>query len=399
MPRHTVAVFVTGLALFASRAAADGIIDTYAGGGPPEGSSGSLQSIGAVGITVDRLTNDLLVTDNDTKRILRASYASGSVTTLAGRTGGGPCGSNLGDGGPAVSACLDFPYHTAVDGAGNVFIADSANHRVRRVDATTGLISTVVGGGPGPRGDGGAATAATLIYPFDVVFDAAGNLFIADTNDHRVRRVDVTGIISTVVSGITPTGLALDGAGDLYVADGGGNRVLRRDAVTGTITLVAGNGTFAFCGDGAPATAACLYVPIDIALDGAGNLYIADRDNYRIRRVDAATGIISTIAGTGQPLFACPHDFGDDGPATSACLGDPYALDLDSGGNVFVADYGTVRIRRIDAASQTITTVLSNGGASSVNVNITGSVWQFNAASTYSGVTTEIGRASCRERV
>ncbi len=364
MLRHPAAVVVSVLALLTGRAAADGIIDTYAGGGPLDGGSAGSISIAALAVTVDRATGDLLVTDLDTKRILRVSAGTGTVTTLAGRSGGGPCGSDIGDGGPAASACLHFPERTAVDGAGNVFIADSGNHRIRRVDATTGLISTVAGGGPGPRGDGGPATAATLVTPFDVAFDSTGNLYVADLGEHRVRRVDATtGIISTFM-GVGGTALAFDAANDLYLADiddPGGNRVLRRDAVTGTITVAAGNGTYAFCGDGMAATAACLYVPIDIALDGAGNLYIVDRDNYRIRRVDATTGIISTIAGTGQPLAVCPHDLGEGGPATSACLGDPYGIDVDSAGNVLIADYGTSRVRRIDAATQTITTVASNG--------------------------------------
>ena len=233
-----------------------------------------------------------------------------------------------GDGGPAASAALDSPAGVAADAAGNLFIADTGNHRVRRVDAATGVITTVAGTGTfGYAGDGGPATSAALAIPSAVAVDAAGNLFIADAGNSRVRRVDAaTGVITTVAGTGAPgyggdggpaTGAALnDPSGWRWTPRAtcssptrATSRVRRVDAATGVITTVAGTGAAGYGGDGGPATAAALNYPAGVAVDAAGNLFIADTYNHRVRRVDAATGVITTVAGTGAAGLG-----GDGGP-------------------------------------------------------------------------------------
>jgi streptogramin lyase len=280
-----------------------------------------------------------------------------------------------GDGGPATGASLYDPTGVAVDSAGNVFVADFNNQRIRRVDATTGIITTVAGNGvPDFIGDGGLATDASLRYPNGVAVDGAGNLFIADWGNERIRRVDaVTGIISTVagtgIPGVggdgglatgaslnSPTGAAVDGSGNLFIADYGNQRIRRVDAVTGIITTVAGIGVQGFAGDGGLATDASLSNPTGVAVDGAGNVFVADTANQRIRRVDAVTGIITTRSGTGIQGFS-----GDGGPAASAGLNNPTGVAVDGAGNLFIADFGNQRIRRVDAVTNIIRTRAGNG--------------------------------------
>src|SRR5439155_1734201 len=280
-----------------------------------------------------------------------------------------------GDGGPATAAQLSLPYGVALDAAGNLFSADWDNARIRRVDAGTGTITTVAGTGTyGFSGDGGPATAAELGAPTGVALDAAGNLFIADWGNARIRRVDAATATITTVAGTgthgfsgdggpatvaelyLPSGVVLDGAGNLFIADLGNARIRRVDAATATITTVAGNGTVGFGGDGGPATAAELWAPNGVALDAAGDLFIADVGNARIRRVDAATATITTVAGNGTVGFG-----GDGGPATAAELMGPSGVALDGAGNLFIADRGNVRIRRVDAGTGTITTVAGDG--------------------------------------
>ncbi len=275
-----------------------------------------------------------------------------------------------GDGGAATAAQLGDPEGVALDAAGNLYIADHVNHVIRKVDAA-GVISTVAGSGTrGFGGDGGAATAARLYDPHGVALDAAGNLYIADTDNHRIRKVDAAGVISTVAGDGTegfggdggaataaqlfyPHGVALDAAGNLYIADGG-NHVIRKVDAAGVISTVAGSGTRGFGGDGGAATAARLFYPHRVALDAAGNLYIADTVNNRIRKVDAA-GVISTVAGSGTRGFG-----GDGGAATAAQLYYPHGVALDAAGNLYIADGGNHVIRKVDAAG-VISTVAGSG--------------------------------------
>jgi sugar lactone lactonase YvrE len=340
--------------------AGNGTIGFSGDGGPA--TSASLRN--PLGVAVDGAGN-LFIADFIDQRIRRVNTA-GTITTVAGNGASGFSG----DGGPATSANLAYPIGVAVDGAGKLFIADWFNERIRRVDAA-GTITTVAGNGTfGFGGDGGPATSASLREPLGVAVDAAGNLLIADTSNQRIRRVDPAGTIMTVAGNGTfgfsgdggpatsgslsfPAGLAVDGAGNLFIADTLNHRIRRVDAA-GTITTVAGNGTLGFSGDGGPATSASLWNPVGVAVDGAGNLLIADSANKRIRRVDTA-GTITTVAGNGLGVFS-----GDGGPATSAGLPAPWGLAVDGAGNLFITDTDNHRVRRVDTAG-TITTVAGNG--------------------------------------
>ena len=294
--------------------------------------------------------------------------AAGTITTVAGG------GSDLGDGGPATSAQLRRPIGIAVDGTGNVYIADNRDHRIRKVD-TSGTITTVAGTGAGGfSGDGGPATSAQLRRPRGVALDGAGNLYIADSENNRIRKVDTSGTITTVAGGGSdlgdggpatsaqlrrPIGVAVDGTGNLYIADTDSYRIRKVDT-SGTITTVAGTGAGGFSGDGGPATNAQLSFPMGVALDGAGNVYIADNFNYRIRKVDTS-GAITTVAGTGAGgLSGDGGDLGDGGPATRAELNQPTGVALDSAGNLYIADLANNRVWKVDT-NGAITTVAGTG--------------------------------------
>ena len=274
------------------------------------------------------------------------------ITTVAGTDAGGFSG----DGGPATQAQLRLPAGMAVDAAGNLFIADAANNAIRRVDTTQQRIATVVGTGiRGFSGDGGPATEAQLASPYGIAVDTAGNLYIADLDNNRLRRVDTQGRITTVVGPIIqgqlmrPGGVAVDGAKNLYISSSENHKVYRLDSQQ-RITTIMGTGADGFSGDGGPATQAQLKSPVGMAVDAAGNLYIADNADNRIRRVDTQ-GRITTIAGTGEEGFS-----GDGGPATVAKLSSPYGVAVDTSGNLYIADTHNSRVRRVDTERQ-ITTI------------------------------------------
>ena len=279
-----------------------------------------------------------------------------------------------GDGQQATNAELYYPRGVAVDTTGNIYIADEGNARIRRVDAKTGLMSTAAGGGTGGLGDGGKAISAELSDVWGVATDKAGNIYISDTYNWRVRKVTLaTGIINTIAGngnyGNSGAGgpatdaeigysvnMKLDTAGNIYFADEGTNTV-HEITTSGIINTVVGSGSYGFCGDGGPATDACLYFPSGVAIDDSGNLYVADLYNTRIRKVTKATGnIISTFAGDGQFGYS-----GDGGPATAAELYEPTGVAVDAHRNVYIADFYNNRIRKVDT-NGIITTICGGSG-------------------------------------
>jgi class 3 adenylate cyclase len=296
----------------------------------------------------------------DGNRVRRVN-ANGTMTTIAGTGNAG----STGDGGPATSADLDGPQAIAVDSAGDVFIADTGNNRVRRVDLR-GIISTIAGSGqPGFGGDGAPANQALLDGPTGVAIGFGPVILIADSGNNRVRVVAADGTIATF-AGTGDKGYAGDGApaisaalagprclavdpyDNVFVADTLNDRV-RRIAVDGTISTVAGTGDQRFSGDHGPARDASLHLaagPLSgggcLAVDGAGDLFIADALNNRVREVNVENGTIATVAGDGRPEFA-----GDNGPASTAGLARPLGVTADSAGHLYVADSDGNRVRRV----------------------------------------------------
>jgi sugar lactone lactonase YvrE len=354
--------------------AATGIITTVAGNGAVGFSGdGALATNASLNLgPLLRMALDgsgnLIFADSQNYRVRRVDAFTHIITTIAGN---GSISSS-GDGGLATAAALNFPSGVALDSAGNLFIAELSGERIRKVDGITKLISTVAGNGTfGFSGDGGPATNATLRGPQAVSVDTAGNVFIADDGNGRVRQVNTSQIITTVAGNgslgdggpatsatlFFPNGVAADGAGNFYIADSINTAVRRVDAVTGAITNLAGiDGFFGFNGDGIPAVSAQLCFPLGVAVDGSRNVFIADVCNNRIRRVDAVSGLITTVAGNGTSGFS-----GDGGLAINASLSSAGALALDSTGNLFIADQNNQRIRRVDAVTGIIATVAGNG--------------------------------------
>ena len=327
----------------------DQLIVTVAGTGQPGYNADNIIATGAnlaypSGIKVDG-NGDFYIADTSNHRVRKVTVINGEITTIAGT---GKPGYN-GDSIVATSAELSYPGDVALDGLGNVYIADTNNHRVRMY--STGIIYAVAGTGvPGYSGDRMLATSAQLNYPVGVAVDGAGNIYIADTQNSLVRKVTtITGKINTICGTdfflAYPSGIALDGMGNIYVSDQGYNFVVKVTASTGMITVIAGTGSRGYNGDNIRATDAKLSYPQGVAVDGEGNVYIADLFNNRIRKVTVSTGIITTIAGTGAFLYN-----GDGILATSASVRAPYGVAVDGMGNVYIAETSNHRIRLIRVA-------------------------------------------------
>jgi sugar lactone lactonase YvrE len=310
----------------------------------------------------------IYIADSQNNRIRPVNTVTGTINTLAGNGTGGFAG----DGGAATSAELKIPFGVAVDSTGNTYIADSQNNRVRMV-SIAGTITTVAGNGSaGSAGDGGPAVSASLSNPTGVALDAVGNLYIADQYNNKIRLVNLAGVISTVAGTGTvgntgdggpatsatlyyPGGVALDGLGSLYIADTNNQRIRKVNISTGTITTVAGSGSVGYSCAAGVATAVGLHNPFGVAADGSGNIYIADTYNQCIRKV--ASGNISTLAGNGVASFS-----GDGGPATSAALNYPSGVAVDGVGDIYIADVANSRVRMVSPLG-TITTLAGTGVA------------------------------------
>ncbi|MEU6957924.1 RICIN domain-containing protein [Streptomyces sp. NPDC045714] len=297
----------------------------------------------------------LYFSDRDNHRIRRIT-ADGKISTVAGTGAAG----FKGDNGPAASAQLKSPRGMTADSAGTLYVADSQNHRIRKITAD-GKISTVAGTGTaGFGGDGGPATAAQLNLPYGVTVDSTGVLYVADGGNHRVRKIAADGKISTVAGTGTagfggdggtavsallkwPNTVVSDGAGTLHIADGSNHRV-RRVTPDGKIITVAGMGTAGFGGDGGPAASAQLNIPTGLVVDSTGTLYFSDQLNHRVRKV-TSDGKTSTVAGTGTAGSG-----GDGGPGMSAQLNTPIGLAVDCVDTLYIADLFNHRIRKIPSA-------------------------------------------------
>jgi uncharacterized protein (TIGR03437 family) len=352
---------VTAQAVFAQR-----VITTFAGTDtiPIAGGIPAIQaSIGVNAVNADRSGN-FYVSDEFQNVVLKVD-SQDNIFVIAGNG----IQTFSGDGGLAVNASLNEPQAVAVAANGEIYISDSFNHRIRKIDSQ-GIITTVAGNGqPGFSGDGGPATLASLNRPYRIALDSSGNLYIVDSLNDRVRKVDTAGIITTVAgtgqAGFAgdggpaslarlgnPVGIAIGPDDRLYIADKDNHRVRKVDQ-NGVITTIAGTGQAGFSGDGGPALNATFNQTYGLDFDSSGNLYVVDYVNDRIRRIDKF-GVITTVAGNGQRGFA-----GDGGPATDAPLEFPFSVAIDSSSRILISDTFNNRIRRV--TSGVISTAAGNG--------------------------------------
>jgi sugar lactone lactonase YvrE len=295
-------------------------------------------------------SGNLYILDYTTSRIRKVA-TNGIITLYAGTTAG-----FSGDGGAASAAKLNVPTGLACDGAGNVFIADHGNFRIRKIN-TLGIISTVAGNGTISGGDGGPASAAGM-FPGPMAVDGSGRIYFVDVNTKTIRKIDATGIISTIggngttgytgdgglatAAGMTANGLAVDATGNVFFADFN-HHCIRKISAAGIITTVAGTGTLGFSGDGGPATAANFYYPTDLSFDTKGNLYVSDVNNLRVRKIDTG-GIVTTEVGNGT---LCAGGCGDGGPATAAGFDTPYGIAIDAAGSLYISDRSAGNVREV----------------------------------------------------
>ena len=296
----------------------------------------------------------LYVCEIDTERIRRVDLTDGSISTVAGTGEAGYSG----DGGSAAEALLNDPYEVRFDAYGNMYFVEMLNAVVRKVDHRTGTISTVAGTGEhGFSGDGGPARDATFNRPHSIALDGRGSLYIADIGNHRVRRIDLaTGTVHTFAGtgerGPTPDGapvrgtplngpraLAFGPGGDLFLALREGNTVYRVDMQAMTVHHIGGTGNRGYTGDGGPATLATLAGPKGIEVGPDGSVYLADTENHVIRRIDLASGLISTVAGDGT------RRDGPDGDPLQCGLARPHGVYVDSSGVVYIGDSENHRVR------------------------------------------------------
>ncbi len=377
MQRKWGLLVLVGLASWAAvPAAAEGGTVITVAGKSPAGFSGDGGPAAEAQMHEPRMmtfapTGDMYIADTF-NQLIRKVDTSGTITTVAGKfTGFVPrdeadCVPNFsGDGGPATEATLSCPHGVAVDSAGDIYIADSANHVIRKVDSS-GTIVTVAGAGgkSGDSGDGGPGTSALIQGPKGIILDGRGGLLIADSGNDRVKRLDLSSGVISLVAGtgdpggagdggpatdaqlVEPRTLAVGPDGSIYIAEPKVHRVRRVDP-QGVISIFAGTGRAGFTGDGGPAGRAQLNFPRGVGADAAGNVYIADSLNQRIRRIDAG-GMIATVAGRGKACYYSPNNnCGDGGPPLEAGFATPRAVESTAAGDLYIADTFNERIRRV----------------------------------------------------
>jgi len=355
-----IKIMITLILFFSVRSEAQ-LISTASGNGI-QGFNGdniaatSASMFGPMGICSDSYGNTYIA-DAGAHRIRKITFATGIITTVAGNGTQGYNGDNI----QADSAELDNPYNIAVDVSGNIFIADQGAHRIRKVTFATGIITTIAGNGTsGYNGDNIQATSAELNSPWGLALDASGNIYIGDVFNARIRKIIVsTGVITTIagtgISGYNGdniqatsakvtwiTGILIDAAGNIYFSDMSNNRVRKITVSTGIITTAAGTGVAGYNGNNIQATSSQIYGPMGLCKDSYGNIYFADVNNNRIRKITLATGIITTIAGNGTQGYN-----GDNIQAVAADLNLPYYVFIDNSNKIYIADYSNFRIRQV----------------------------------------------------
>ncbi len=337
-------------------------------------------------VAFDRSGN-MYIDDQVNQVIREVDHSTGNISTIAGNNAEGSGYS--GDGGPAIAAELYNPTGIAVDTIGNLFIADAHNNIIRKVDHSSGYISTIAGNysfGAGYSGDGGYATSAELNVPSDVSVDDSGNIYISDGANNVIRKVNHTSALISTIAGNhiagyngdgnpatnaelnTPTGVSVDMGGNIFIADNNNQVVRKVYYSSGIISTVAGKHSYGFgySGDGGPATNAELYYPWGIKVDGTGNLFIADQFNSVIREVYNSNGDINTIAGNNGAVFGYT---GDGGPATDAELYAPAGVAIDAGGNLLIADADNNVVREVGSVTIGINKITSSSDAVNVYPN------------------------------
>lgn len=344
-------------------------VTTIAGGTGDGGPALEADLFGITDVALDKDGN-LIIADLSSRTVRKLDIQTGIISRIAGT---GKIGKG-GNGGLAIDADLGNPSGVVVDGEGNIYISDQLYSNVRRISRATGIITLIAGSSDGLNGftgDNGLAISARLNSPSRMAIDANDNLYITDTGNQRIRKITKsTGIITTVAgNGVfgysgdggqaidasfkNPTDVALDITGNIYISDYQNNRIRRVNAVTGIISTIAGDGTSGYSGDNNLATLASLKEPVGITIDKDGNLIISDTYNQRIRRVDAITGFITSIAGTGETGYK-------DGPANQAELNVPQGLTVDISGAIYFTEFLNRRIRKLSGS--TVTTIAGNGG-------------------------------------
>ena len=350
-----------------------GYISTYAGTGVHGNSGNGGAAVKAqldrpVSLTVDPSGN-LFIADSASNTVREVAVSTGLINDAS--TASASATSSLRS---SITSATNFnhPAAIALDPAGNLYVLDQASSAIRRVSANTGTLALVAGsalGRAGFSGDNGQATSSQLSSPSGMAFDASGNLFIADTGNHRIREVAATTGMITTIAGTgaagfsgdgglaaaaqlsSPSAVAVDAKGNLYIADSGTSTIRKIDTHTGLISTVAGTGVAGFSGDSAAATSAQLNAPQGITVDSFGNLFISDTGNQRVREVATGTGIITTVAGNSAQGYS-----GDGKASAQAALNAPYATAVDASGNLYIADSGNAVIRKVLPNPQTTQT-------------------------------------------